>query len=182
MKKTLSTVNKTYSEIRHILESARNRVYHNINFEMVLAYWNIGRVIVEYEQKGKKKAGYKEYLIREISRRLTLDYGKGFDESNVRHFRKFYALFPIQDALRPKLSWTQYRALLRVENSDARRFYLIECSQSKWSTRELDRQIDSSLYERLALSKDKIQMETFINKCKLLFPDGNKNNHFEAFL
>jgi len=164
MKKRLSTVNKTYSEIRDILEAARNRVYHNINFEMVLAYWNIGKVIVEHEQKGKAKAGYKDYLINNLSERLTKEFGKGFDISNLKHIRKFYLSFPKGDALRRQLSWTHYRTLLRVENKDVRNFYLVECSQNKWSTRELDRQIDSLLYERLALSKDKKSVKLLSKK------------------
>jgi len=155
MGKGSSTINNAYSQIRDILESARNRVYHNINFEMVLAYWNIGRVIVEEEQKGKERAGYGRYLIDELSERLTAEYGKGFDERNLRYIRDFYKKFKIRNALRSELSWTHYRSLLSICNKDARSFYLIECAENRWSTRELDRQVDSKFYERLCLSRDK---------------------------
>ncbi len=122
---------------------------------MVAAYWNIGKIIVEEEQKGSAKAAYGNYLVRLLSSRLARDYGSGFDESNLRHMRQFFLTFPIQDALRLELSWTHYRILLRVENNKARDFYTIECINSNWSTRELERQINTLLYERLALSRDK---------------------------
>lgn len=122
---------------------------------MVQAYWSIGRVIVEEEQKGSKRANYGQYLIHELSIKLSKDYGKGFDLSNIRHMRQFYLLFQKRDALRLELTWTHYRLLLRVEEEQARKFYMIESINSKWSTRELERQINSLLYERLTLSRDK---------------------------
>ncbi|OQX21809.1 MAG: hypothetical protein BWK75_02295, partial [Candidatus Altiarchaeales archaeon A3] len=122
---------------------------------MVQAYWNIGKIIVEDEQKGKERAEYGEALIKEISVRLTKDYGRGFDESNLRNIRKFYLTFPNCDALRHELTWTHYRLLLRVEKNDTRNFYMIESVENNWSTRELERQINSLLYERIALSRDK---------------------------
>lgn len=147
--------NNTYNNIKTILDNARRNVYYAVNFEMVQAYWSIGRVIVEEEQKGKKRAEYGQYLIKELSKRLINEYGKGFDISNLKHMRLFYILFPKGDALRRLLTWTHYRLLLRVENQNARNFYIIESINNKWSTRELERQINSLLYERLTLSRDK---------------------------
>lgn len=150
-----TNVNKVYRNIKLILEKARNNAYHAINFAMINAYWHIGEVIIESEQKGKKRAEYGKTLIKELSKRLSKEYGSGFDESNLRRMRQFYLTFQIQDALRLKLSWTHYRLLLRVEKKDVRNFYLCETISNKWSTRELERQITSLLYERIALSKDK---------------------------
>lgn len=148
-------IEQTCKSIRAILEKARSKAFKAVNVAMVQAYWSIGRIIVEEEQKGKAKAGYGEYLLTNLAERLTKDFGKGFDESNLRYMRKFYIVFPIRDALRHELSWTHYRLLLKVENSAAREFYKIECADSHWSTRELERQISSLLFERLALSRDK---------------------------
>ena len=104
---------------------------------MVRAYWSIGKIIIEQEQKGKVKAGYGEYLLINLAERLTKDFGKGFDESNLRYIRKFYMVFPIRDALRHELSWTHYRLLLRVENHEVHAFYETECANSHWSTLSL---------------------------------------------
>lgn len=145
----------TYNNIKTILDNARKNVYYAVNFEMVQAYWSIGRVIVEEEQKGKNRADYGKYLIRELSRRLTNEYGRGFDERNLWYMKAFYLNFPKLNSLRSELTWTHYRLLLRVENQSTRDFYMIESINNKWSTRELERQINSLLYERLALSRDK---------------------------
>lgn len=143
-----------YVEVRNIIECTRDNVYKSINFNMVLAYWNIGKIIVEEEQKGSNRAEYGTFLIKTLSERLTCEFGKGFTQSNLRYMRQFYIAFPIRHALRDELSWTHYRLLLKVEKEDARSFYLIETAKNRWSTRELERQINSLLYERLALSKD----------------------------
>lgn len=161
-------INNTYSNIKQILETARNNVYRAVNFQMVQAYWNIGRVIVEEEQKGRDRAEYGKYLLKELSERLTRDYGKGFDESNLRYIRLFYLAFPKCDALRHELTWTHYRLLLRVENQNARGFYIIESINNNWSTRELDRQINSLLYERLCLSKDKEKVKELSLKGQII--------------
>ena len=152
---TIPSVDSTYQSIREILEKARSAVYRSINFAMVQAYWHIGKVIVEEEQNGKEKAGYGEALIKELSEKLTKEYGKGLNERNLWHFRSFYLTFPKVNALRSELSWTHYRLLLRVENDAAKHFYMIESIDNNWSTRELERQINSLLYERIALSKNK---------------------------
>jgi len=121
MKNKLQATNieSAYNSIKSILENARSKAYRAINFAMVEAYWNIGRVIVEEEQKGKHKAEYGAGIIRDLSARLSREYGKGFDESNLRNIRQFYLTFPKCDALRHELSWTHYRLLLRVEKEEA---------------------------------------------------------------
>ena len=151
-------INTAYQNIKGILEEARNKAYRTVNFVMVQAYWQIGRIIVEQEQKGKERAEYGKSLIKELSKKLTYDYGKGFNESNLKYLRQFYLTFPNGHALRDELSWTHYRLLLKVEKEKARSFYLIETVNNKWSTRELERQINSLLYERIALSKDKAEV------------------------
>jgi len=123
---------------------------------MVAAYWEIGRVIVEQEQEGQQRAEYGRALITELSSRLKSElFGKGFDPSNLAKMRAFYLSYPIFDAVRPELSWTHYRLLLRVDKPEARAFYEAEAVNARWSTRELERQIHSLLFERLALSRDR---------------------------
>lgn len=162
--KTTKSMESTYQTIREVLEQARSQAYRAVNFAMVQAYWNIGRIIVEEEQKGKAKAGYGEYLLQELSARLTSEFGKGFDYSNVKNMRQFYVAFPIGDALRSQLSWTHYRLLMRVEKESTREFYLEECITGNWSTRQLERQLNSFYYERLLASRDKKTVTAEIQK------------------
>ncbi|MBM3235333.1 DUF1016 domain-containing protein [Candidatus Poribacteria bacterium] len=154
LEKTAS-LDAVYQSITDILEAARTTAYRSVNVAMVQAYWQIGRIIVEEEQKGHQRADYGKALIAELARRLTRDYGKGFTESNLKYMRQFYLTFPNRHALRDELSWTHYRLLLKLEKEGARNFYLLETINNNWSTRELERQINALLYERLALSKDK---------------------------
>jgi hypothetical protein len=146
---------QTYERIKAILSDARSRVYRAINTAMVAAYWEIGRVIVEEEQQGQQRAEYGKALITELSNRLKSEFGKGFERSNLWHMRSFYLFYPILDAVRRELSWTHYRLLIRVDKPEARAFYETEAVNSHWSTRELERQIHSLLFERLALSRDR---------------------------
>lgn len=140
--------------ISTIIETARNRVRTVVDSEMVRAYWEIGREIVEDEQQGEERAGYGEFLLKKLARDLTSRYGKGFDYSNLKNMRQFYKAYPIGDALRSQLSWTHYRLLMRHDDPKKRKFYEIESINSNWSTRELERQMNSMLFERLALSRD----------------------------
>lgn len=144
-----------YQAIAAVLHEARRKAYHTVNFVMVEAYWNIGRMIVEEEQRGKKRAGYGTALILSLSSRLTIEFGAGFGTSNLAYFKQFFLTFPIFHALRGELSWTHYRALLRVENKKARDWYLNEAVGQNWSTRALERQINSLYYERLLMSRNK---------------------------
>jgi len=145
---------RLYNDVRKVLELARSKVYTAVNFAMVEAYWNIGRLIVDTIGEDARNE-YGKYLMRYLSNRLTTDFGKGFDESNLRNMRKFYLTFPIRDALRPELSWTHYRMIMKVENPNAREYYLNECSKGVWSTRQLDRQINSFCYERVLSSQNR---------------------------
>jgi predicted nuclease of restriction endonuclease-like (RecB) superfamily len=153
-----------YNNIKNVLNEARSKAFRSVNFAMVQAYWHIGRLIVEEEQNGKERADYGESLIQELSKRLTIDYGKGFNKTNLWYMRQFYLTFKNLHALRGELTWTHYRLLLKVENEDARDFYLIESINSNWSTRELERQINSLLYERIALSSDKQKVKELSSK------------------
>lgn len=145
-------MDKLYGNIKQVIEEARSSVYRAANFAMVQAYWNIGRLIVEEEQNGKERANYRQALLNELSKRLTKEFGQGFDASNLRKIRQFYIVFPIRDALRLELSWTHYRLLMRVEKDYARQFYMEEAIAGNWSTRSLERQINTLYYERMLAS------------------------------
>ena len=143
-----------YKQVSSILNAARDKAYTAVNFAMVEAYWEIGKSIVD-EQGGEERAAYGEALIAGLSRRLTADFGRGFGIANLRNMRQFFLAFPIRDALRSELSWTHYRRLMRIPDPDARAWYMNECADSRWSTRQLERQINTMFRERLLASKDK---------------------------
>jgi predicted nuclease of restriction endonuclease-like (RecB) superfamily len=148
------SISNIYDQVRQLIRGARNKVYSFANFEMVKTYWYIGKIIVEQEQEGEKRAKYGKSLVKELSVRLTKDFGKGFNERNIWYMRRFYLGFPKMNALRSELSWTHYRLLLRLDKDLARDFYLIETIKNRWSTRDLDRQVNSMLFERIAISRD----------------------------
>lgn len=148
-------LDSVYHQVRAILTAARERAWQAVNTAMVDAYWEVGRVIVEEEQAGKGRADYGKRIVEGLSDRLRVEFGKGYDRSNLFHMRAFFLTYPKVDALRRQLSWTHYRLLLRVDRPDARAFYEAEAVNARWSTRELERQIHSLLFERLALSRDK---------------------------
>ena len=144
-----------YSEIKETLLSYRSKAYSAVNFAMVQAYWQIGRIIVEHEQNGKARAEYGKATLEELSRRLTEDFGKGFSVRTLQQTKKFYAMFPIANTLCSQLTWTHYRLLLSVESEQARLWYMNEAAASSWSTRQLSRQISTMYYERLLASREK---------------------------
>ena len=141
-----------YKDIKKVLEEARKRVYCNIQSEMVMAYWQIGKMIVE-KQGGVNRAMYGDGLIKELSIQMTTDYGKGYDERNLRNMRQLYLVYPKWNAVRAELSWTHYRLLLKVEDKNARNFYTKEAIENNWSTRQLEREINTFSYQRYLLSK-----------------------------
>jgi predicted nuclease of restriction endonuclease-like (RecB) superfamily len=143
-----------YDGIKEILSTARNKVYQTANFAMVEAYWQIGKSIIE-EQDGDERAEYGAGLLQELAESLTKDFGKSFNVRNLQMMRQFYITFPNANALRSELSWTHYRLLMRVENENARTFYMEEAVKGQWSTRQLERQINSFFYERLLSSQNK---------------------------
>lgn len=143
------------NHIAQIIQQARGQVRQTVNSVMVQSYWEIGRLLVEDEQQGEKRAEYGKYVLQNVSERLTAMFGKGFDVTNLRKMRAFYLAFPIRDAVRPELSWTHYRSLIRIENPEARQWYLKETIENNWSARALDRQISVLYYERLLASQNK---------------------------
>ena len=150
-----SNFKQLYADICHVLSTARGKAYSAVNFAMVQSYWQIGKLITDEELGGKQRADYGRYLMKELSERLTQDFGKGFDERELRKICQFYRCFPIRDTLRPELSWSHYRRLISVENADARIWYMNEAAASMWSTRQLDRQISTLYYDRLLASADR---------------------------
>ena len=144
-----------YKSISDILSNARNKVYSAANSATVEAYWQIGKCIVEYEQNGQIRAEYGKSVIKELSKRLTQNFGKGFTSTNLKYMRQFYIAFPKGHAVSDQLSWTHYRMLMKVTNENTRAFYLDECAKANWSTRQLERQINSFFYERILSSRDK---------------------------
>lgn len=144
----------TYCVVREYIIVAQKQVSTAVNSAMVSAYWNIGKQI--YEVCGEsERAEYGKQLLQYLSERLTAEFGKGFTASNLRNMRQFYMIFPNCDALRSELSWTHYRSLMRVSDEAAREFYLEEAVKSGWSSRQLDRQINSFYYQRILASQDK---------------------------
>lgn len=143
-----------YEIIRNTVAEAQQKVYSTINAVMVETYWNIGKQIFE-AQGENQRAEYGVGLLKFLSEKLTAEFGKGYTVRNLNNMRAFYIAFPNWNALRTNLSWTHYRMLLKVEDNAARDFYLDECAKSNWSTRQLERQINSFYYQRLLSSQDK---------------------------
>lgn len=148
-----------YQAIRALLLAARNQVRQTVNTAMVQTNWQIGRVILENEQGGQKRAAYGKQVLPELAKRLSEEFGAGFDVSNLRNMRQFFQHFPIRDALRLELSWTHYRSLIRIDNPQARDWYAKEAVDQGWSVRALDRQIATLYYERLLSSQDKTKAQ-----------------------
>jgi predicted nuclease of restriction endonuclease-like (RecB) superfamily len=147
------TLTGIVAEIKTVLESARGNVARQVNSELLSAYWNIGRIISEYEQTVPERADYGKQTLKELAKVLTAEFGKGFSRSNLQNMRTFYLTYEKCQTLSGKLSWSHYCELLSVSDPDKRSFYEKEAVNSNWSVRELKRQIDSSLFERLLLSR-----------------------------
>lgn len=138
--------------MRSILHDARQKAYSQVNFIMVEAYWKVGQRIVEEEQKGQKRAGYGDFMIRDLSRRLGDEFGKGFSVANLWNFRQFFLTYPDSEKLYSlcrELSWSHYRLIMRVDEARIRDYYMQEAAGQNWSVRELERQIKTRSYERL---------------------------------
>ena len=149
------TNNQIIEDIRNLLIFSRQHLQQSINSAMVQTYWQIGKMIVEDEQKGESRAEYAKKQLEQISNALTIEFGKGFDVTNLRNMRRFYLHFPIQETLSLKLSWSHYCKLMRIENLNARAWYIDETITNNWSVRALERQISVLYYERLLSSSDK---------------------------
>ena len=157
-----------YSQIASILEQNRKSIAVAVNTAMVRTYYEIGRSIVENEQKGNVRAEYGKEILKNLSARLTANYGKGFSQRNLEQMRQFFSIYsreiPQTVSAEFTLSYSHYLFLMRIDNPDERKFYEIEAKNSNWSLRELKRQFDSALYERLAVSKDKESVRELAKK------------------
>lgn len=172
MAEIVKTEEQLLSSIRQVLLLAKQSIARSVNSTMVQAYWQVGRYIVEYEQQGEQRAEYGVGVITKLASQLTAEFGNGFTQSNLRMMRQFYYMFPIRHALRVELSWTHYRALMRVQDDNVRQWYIGECINENWSARQLERQINTLYYERLLASKDKetVRREISASEPKQLQP------------
>lgn len=143
------------SDIKSIIAQSRDRAIRAVDHQRTIMYWHIGKRIFEEEQEGKDRADYGKYLTEYIANELEPEFGSGFSKRQIELFRQFYRVFPIANALRSQLSWTQYRLLMRLEKDEKREFYIAESVKNNWTSRQLERQMNSNLYERLLLSNDK---------------------------
>ena len=159
-----------YQEIHDLLHKARQNIISNINSTMTKTYFLIGKRIVEEEQNGNKRAEYGKKLMKTLSEKLTKEFGRGFSQRNLEQMRTFYLRYSISQTVSAefKLSWSHYLILMRMEDIDARNFYEIEAFENNWSLRELKRQVNSSLYERLVLSKDKEKVKELAVKGQII--------------
>lgn len=149
-------INQSFiTDIRALIAQSKDRAIRAVDHQRTLMYWHIGKRIFEEEQDGKNRANYGAFLIKYLSEQLQPEFGSGFSSRQLNWYRQFYRTFPIVSALRTQLSWTQYKLLLSVDNEDKREFYIAETIKNNWTSRQLERQIYSSLYERLLLSNDK---------------------------
>ena len=160
-------INNTFYNIKELVINSRNKVYQTVNTEMLNLYWNIGKAIMEIQQ-GDKRASYGDAVLEKLSQKLTDEFGKGFSKRNLERMRKFYICFPIATTLSSQLSWSHYLELIKIDEDKKRGFYLNECINSRWSVRELQRQKDSLLYERLILSANKEKILELSKKGQVL--------------
>ena len=144
-----------YEEICNLLNKSRESIISSVNSTMTKTYYLIGKWFVEEEQNGNERAEYGKNLIKELSEKLLKKFGKGFSERNLEQMRMFYIKYSKSQTLSGKLNWSHYLVLMRIDNIEERNFYEIEASQNNWSLRELKRQINLALYERLVLSRNK---------------------------
>ena len=150
-------------DIRNIIETARRNVAQEVNNELITAYWKIGEIIVRYEQNDNIRAAYGKQTLKQLSKTLTAEFGKGFSISNIQFMRRFYQEYKIQQTLSVKLTWSHYCELLAISDKNKREFYEQEAKNANWSVRELKRQINTSLYERLLLSKGEVNKQEVLN-------------------
>lgn len=151
----IQEINSLYSEVRKIIASARQNAVRSVDFCRVQMYWQIGRRIQEEEQKGKERADYGSFLLKNLAKKLEPEYGSGFSVRQLERSRQFYRMYPNASALRSQLNWTQYKQLIAIADNYKREYYELEAVNNCWTARELERQINSQLYERLLLSNDK---------------------------
>ena len=151
----LQVSNNFISDIRGIIETAKINAVRSVDFQRVVMYWRMGERIVVEEQQGKARAEYGSYLLQNLAKELEPEYGNGFTVRQLERARQFYRTFPIASALRSQFNWYQYKLLIQIDDPDKREYYEQEALHNAWTGRQLERQINSSLYERLLLSNDK---------------------------
>ena len=154
-KPSTESMQSLVGEIKQIINDARAHAIRSVDFCRVRMYWAIGQRIVEKEQQGKERADYGTYLIKRLAQEIEPEYGSGFGERQLKFCRQFYKTYPNGNALRSQLNWTQYRMLIQIPDPDKREYYELETVNEGWTGRQLERQINSMLYERLLLSNDK---------------------------
>ena len=159
--------NLFFNNIKDLVINSRNKVYQVVNIEMLNLYWNIGKSIIEIQQ-GEERAKYGDTILDKLSQKLTSEFGKGFSKRNLERMRKFYLLYQNWQTVSAKLSWSHYLELIKIDEEPRRNFYLNECINSSWSVRELQRQRDSLLYERLIISADKEKILELSEKGQVL--------------
>ncbi|MBL7754241.1 MAG: DUF1016 family protein [Chitinophagaceae bacterium] len=165
MKEMQRSLNSFIEQVKQLLRKAQQNTVRSVNHIMVQTYFELGKKIVEEEQNGKAEASYGEYLLQNLSKNLTAEFGKGFSKRNLELIRKFYLTYRIaKSPISQSLTWTHYLSLMRIENEEERAFYEIETIKNNWSVRELQRQIDSELYTRLTLSLDKNKVRELSEK------------------
>jgi len=157
-----------HDQIRRVLLEAQSSVSRAVNTAMVHAYFEIGRLIVDDEQHGRARAEYGEETLKMLSERLTAEFGRGFSRQNLQNMKQFYMSFQNCQTLSSKLSWSHYTLLMRLDDEQARDFYIKEAESENWSVRELDRQINSLLFERLALSRNKVEIKALAEQGQIL--------------
>ncbi len=160
-------INSIFDNIKELVISSRNKVYSAVNTEMLNLYWHIGKAIMEIQQ-GDERAIYGDAVLEKLSQKLTDEFGKGFSKRNLERMRKFYIYFPIATTVSSQLSWSHYLELIKIKEDNKRNFYFNECINTRWSVRELQRQRDSLLYERLTLSADKGKILELAEKGQIL--------------
>lgn len=153
--KEIQEVNTLYNEVREIIATARQNAVRSVDFSRVQMYWQIGRRILEEEQKGKERADYGAYLLKNLAQKLEPEYGSGFSRRQLEMCRQFYRTYPIANTVCSQLNWSQYKLLISIADASKREYYELEAVNNCWTKRELERQINSQLYERLLLSNDK---------------------------
>ena len=154
-KPSTESMQSLVGEIKQIINDARAHAIRSVDFCRVQMYWAIGQRIVEKEQQGKERADYGTYLIKRLAQEIEPEYGSGFGERQLKFCRQFYKTYPKGNALRSQLNWSQYRMLIQISDPDKREYYELEAVNEGWTGRQLERQINSMLYERLLLSNDK---------------------------
>lgn len=159
-----------FNKVSELLCDARKKIVQSVNTTMVVTYFEIGKIIIKEEQQGKERAAYGKYILKKLSNHLTKEFGRGFSVTNLKQMRLFYSVYSIgqKPSDQFKLTWSHYVKLMRIDNDEERKFYEIEAYENQWSLKELQRQFDAALYERLSLSRDKKSIKELAQKGQIV--------------